>query len=205
MIDQCLKFDQHVRFIKGKISRGIGILYKCKRFFSDKTLLALYNSFVYPYLNYCIPVWGNTYESILDPLVKLQKRAMRIIAGVKSRISSDPLFRKFKVLKVNQIYLYFVHIFVLKYRYNALPPIFDDFFERNEGIHEHNTRNKHLFRMPLIRLDIRKRMIRSTGVLIYNYISQCISLDDEVDCSFSLFKSNLKTLIIDNDLSLQMM
>ena len=83
-----------------------------KTLFSDKTQLALYNSFVYPYLNYCIPVWGNTYESILDPLVKLQKRVIRIIAGVKSRISSDPLFRKFKVLKVNQIYQYFVHIFV---------------------------------------------------------------------------------------------
>ena len=83
MIDKCLTFQDHIKYIKGKVSRGLGILYRCKRFFTHKTLLTLYNSFIYPYMNYCIPVWGNTYESYIDPLVKLQKRAVRLVAGVK--------------------------------------------------------------------------------------------------------------------------
>ena len=72
IIDKNLSFMQHIQYIKGKVSKGIGILYKCKRFFDKNTLLTLYYSFIYPYYNYCLPVWGSTYDSYLAPLVVLQ-------------------------------------------------------------------------------------------------------------------------------------
>ena len=74
MIDEYLDFKEHIQYIKGKMSRGLGILFKCRRLFTQKTLLTLYNSFMYPYMNYCINVWGRTFDSYLDPLVKLQKK-----------------------------------------------------------------------------------------------------------------------------------
>ena len=60
IIDKNLSFMQHIQYIKGKISKGVGILCKCKKFFNAKTMLTLYYSFVYPYFNYCLPVWGGT-------------------------------------------------------------------------------------------------------------------------------------------------
>ena len=128
MIDKHLSFQHHISSIKGKVSRGLGILYKCKRFFDQETLLMLYNSFVYPYLYYCESEWGNSNESYLLPLFRLQKRAVRIIAGAKRYEPSDPLFRKFRILKLDQIYIYTVHLFMLKFRYNLLPEIFENFF-----------------------------------------------------------------------------
>ena len=77
MVDQHLTFETHVRYIKEKISRGIGILYKAKIMLQERTLLTLYYLFVYPYFTYCITVCGNTYPTILDPLIKCQKRAVR--------------------------------------------------------------------------------------------------------------------------------
>ena len=36
IIDKFLSFQQHIQYVKGKIARGIGILYKCKCFFGQK-------------------------------------------------------------------------------------------------------------------------------------------------------------------------
>ena len=41
------------------ISRGIGIIIKARKYLNRKSLLDLYHAFVYPYLTYCIEVWGN--------------------------------------------------------------------------------------------------------------------------------------------------
>ena len=41
-IDPFLTFEAHTQYIRGKIAKGLGILYKCKRFFNTPTLLTLY-------------------------------------------------------------------------------------------------------------------------------------------------------------------
>ena len=68
MLDKYLDFDEHVQYTKGKVSRGLGILKRCCRVFIQKTLITLYYSFLYPYLNFCNSVWGNTNDKILKPL-----------------------------------------------------------------------------------------------------------------------------------------
>ena len=73
IIDQNLPFQSHIKYIKGRVARGIGILYKSRPYFHFKTMRSLYNAIIYPYFTYCIEVWGNTYQSYLEPLVKLQK------------------------------------------------------------------------------------------------------------------------------------
>ena len=34
----------------------------------------MYFTFIYPYLIYCIEVWGNAHQTYLDPLIKIQKK-----------------------------------------------------------------------------------------------------------------------------------
>ena len=69
IIDEHLSFGPHIQYIKGKVSRSLGILYKCRKYFNRDTLLTMYYAFVYPYLTYCIPVWGSTLDKLLDPLI----------------------------------------------------------------------------------------------------------------------------------------
>ena len=56
-------------------------------------------------MNYCINVWGRTFDSYLDPLVKLQKKAVRVIAGAQRNSHTDPLFKKLNILEFHKIYL----------------------------------------------------------------------------------------------------
>ena len=79
IIENKLKWLDHVTFIKNKISKSIGIINKIRFFKNKRTLRNLYYTFVYPYLIYCIEIWGNTHDSYLSPLIKLQKKAVRII------------------------------------------------------------------------------------------------------------------------------
>ena len=59
IIDNKLKWNEHITYIKNKISKSIGILYKSRNYLNRHTLRNLYYTFIYPYLIYCVEVWGN--------------------------------------------------------------------------------------------------------------------------------------------------
>ena len=93
MIDQTPSFQSHIMYIKGKVAHGVGILYKSRPYFSLETMRMLYNAFICLYFTYCFEVWGNTYQYYLEPLVKLQKCAIRTIARAIKYEHTLPLFQ----------------------------------------------------------------------------------------------------------------
>ena len=58
IIDHKFKWNDHITYVKNKISKSIGILYNIQRFLDMNTLIQMYHSFVFPYLIYCIEIWG---------------------------------------------------------------------------------------------------------------------------------------------------
>ena len=73
IIDEKLIWTYHISYIKNKISKGFGIILRARKFFTKSTLLKLYNSFVVPYLIYCVDIWGNASEIHILPIIRLQK------------------------------------------------------------------------------------------------------------------------------------
>ena len=98
IIDSKLNWSDHITYIKNKMSKSIGILTKIRRFLNQKTLRNLYFSFVYPYLTYCVEVWGNTHDTYLNPLIKLQKKCIRIITFYHYLEHTPPLFKQLDIL-----------------------------------------------------------------------------------------------------------
>ena len=78
-------------YISKKIAKGIGIILKARKVFDNETLFSLYYTFVYPYLNYCIHVWGKAYDTHLRHLIVLQNKIIRIINGVPPWTNVDNL------------------------------------------------------------------------------------------------------------------
>ena len=112
IIDNQLTWKYHINYISGKIAKGIGIIKKARKLLDKDTLISLYYSFVYPYLQYCNHVWGNTYSTYLNKLFILQKRVIRVIAGVNSRQHTEPLFKELCMLTVFQINVYVISEFM---------------------------------------------------------------------------------------------
>ena len=52
-----------------------------------KAVKQMYYTFVFPYLIYCCEIWGNTSHTCLDPIIKYQKKIIRIMTVVAMRSS----------------------------------------------------------------------------------------------------------------------
>ena len=59
IIDDKLDFDNHISYINNKILNGLGILIKARKYLNRRSLVNLYYTFVYPYLIYCVEIWGH--------------------------------------------------------------------------------------------------------------------------------------------------
>ena len=59
IIDDKLSWFNHVQYVETKISKGIGVIARARKILQKSSLIPLYYSFIYPYLSYCVEVWGN--------------------------------------------------------------------------------------------------------------------------------------------------
>ena len=139
IINKHLKWNSHVNKIGNKLSQTIGVINKLKHLIPQKTLLTIYNCLILPHNNYCILAWGHDSNRSL----KLPKKAIRIIVKGTFYTQSDPIFKKFNILKVNDIHLHQQLKFYFKLINNILPDHFYDFnLALNSAIHDYNTRGK---------------------------------------------------------------
>ena len=74
IIDNKLNWAAHIAHVKSKLSKCVGILVKARPCLSRKCLLDLYYSFAYPYLMYCVELWGHTGDRLIHPLFLVQKK-----------------------------------------------------------------------------------------------------------------------------------
>ena len=138
--DENLNWKPHVLHVCSKIKRGLGILSKLRHFLPTKILRSLYYSLIYPYLIYGVVAWGNTYETTVNPLFILQKRAVRLITFSNFIEHSNPLFIRLNILKFCDIVKFQTAIFMYDYHHGNLPEVFDSFFSRVNRRHNYNTR-----------------------------------------------------------------
>ena len=88
---------------------------KARKYLNQSALISLYYAFIYPYLNYCVEVWGNTYKSYTDTMLRLQKRVLRIITGSAKFPHTAVLFAELQILKLEQINYCAVQMFMYRY------------------------------------------------------------------------------------------
>ena len=50
IIDDKLKYHEHIQHVKHKIARSVGTLYKIRHYLNKQTLLNMHYTFVFPYL-----------------------------------------------------------------------------------------------------------------------------------------------------------
>ena len=184
IFDSKLKFKEHTQVISKKISRSIGIMYRLRNFLPRTTMTSLYYSLVFPYLNYCIQVWGKTYQYHLRKIEILQKRAIRIVNNAEYYSHTLPLFKLSRVLKFPDIYKFSVAVYMYK---NSS----DDQFTR---LHSYNTRGRDNLLSGFQRLTVTQQSLTFRGPNIWN------NIPDEVkdQPNIKLFKKYLKKYLLDS-------
>ena len=140
IIDNKFNWAAHILYIKNKISKSIGIIYKIRHFLDKRSLRNMYFTFIYPYLIYCLEIWGNTYETHLNPLIKIQKRSIRTITFSHYQDHTGPLFDRLNILDLKKLVIQRISLLMFKCHHNILTSPLNDLFTVNNTQHNHYTR-----------------------------------------------------------------
>ena len=151
---------------------------------------------IYPYINYCNIVWASTHQTKLEPLYRLQKRAVRTICCVHPRHSSQPLFSRIGVLSVYQVNHLQIGLFVHGSLGKTLPTFFHNLFGYNSQNHNYLTRSSNLLRPPKARTSQTQFNIGFRGSKIWNALPVGLHLSE---LSVYQFKNGLKTLLLNTN------
>ena len=140
-----MTWNFHINEVSKKISRNIGILKKLQLIVPYHILLTIYNTLILPHINYCLLSWG----SKPDKIFQLRKRAVRAISGANSKSHTEPLFKFYNILKVDDIFTYKLLTFYWKAKQAQLPKYLSKFLpELSEGANKYAIRHPRL--QPLV-------------------------------------------------------
>ena len=199
IIDDKLKWDEHIKYICNKLAKSIGIIIKVRHFLPSKTLVTLYYSLIYPYITYCHLVWGKASLVQLKKIIVLQKKVVRIISFSGFQDHSLPLFRNLQILPMDELYIFCASTFIFKILRKLFPTtflnIFNPFSERLSTFSRRSERN--LYIIPLFRTKLRQNFIHvfHQSIYIYNEFLSPLGLINRSN-SVHHFRKSLKQILV---------
>src|SRR5690606_18019468 len=88
---------------------------KLKHVTSVKFLRIIYFSLFQSHIQYCLPVYGSAFPSIMNSLFLVQKKCIRQI-GVNNTINStNALFKEFDIMPLKALYYYRCYCYIKKH------------------------------------------------------------------------------------------
>ena len=154
-----------------------------RQYLERKALINLYYGLVFPYPIYCNEVWGNASAAHLDPIIKIQKRAIRTITYSSYLSPSEPIFQSLNILNFRKLVIQRVSLLMFKISKCDVPKPLHALFRTNNSYHNYQTRRSESVHVPSY-----------FGAHIWNHISNNIS----TNVSYSSFKHLLKFYIQNN-------
>ena len=140
-LDDKLNFLRHIKTLEAKLSRDVGILFKLKKILPTLALVTLYFALIHPFLSYGVILWGACNKLYSTKLSSLQNKASRAIGNAKWYTPVGPLYHKFNIFKLSDLYRLelgkFMHMFFSK----SIPCFFDGYFIEFKNANKHNARS----------------------------------------------------------------
>ena len=91
-IDENLNWSAHIEYLCSNISSKISLLRQLSEYVPTNVQKLFFQSYIMPLIDYGSVIWGSTSTSNLERLLKLQKRAARIILKADFRTPSADMF-----------------------------------------------------------------------------------------------------------------
>jgi len=139
-LDQQLSWSEHINHVQKKLASNLYLLKQIKNFLPVEARKLFFNSYVLPHFDYCSVIWGNCSKTALNKLVKMQKRAARIILDKDYNTRSNELFMELGWISLEDRINFKRSVQVYKCLQDPDSQGLGDLFEYNKNIHRHNTR-----------------------------------------------------------------
>ena len=193
MIDNHLSWKHHINYVALKICRNIGILSKLRHFVPPKTLYGIYNSLIFPYLSYGLVAWGQAAKTHLEKLLRLQKRAVRLINFAPFRSHAVPYFLHSNIMLITMLYFKLSSVLMFDVYNNTAPRNISHLLIPTQQIHSYSTRSSSSgnYYISHSRLNQKNDSFSIMGAKIWNSIPENLR-----NSSKSLFKEKVHTILL---------
>lgn len=187
-IDDKLRFEDHIRSVHMKISRAVGIIRRILSLVPPDIILKLYYSLIYPHLTYGVAAWGKSGVTLLERIVGLQRRALKLLPF---NFLSKPSCKN--IMSFYQIYSFYVLQIMFKIINSQYHQHLSTRVINSQTNHYYPTRFKvgGMLNPPVI------KKTKSESSFLYQSISLWNTLPQDVRDSYSLsiFKCKLRSFL----------
>jgi hypothetical protein len=206
ILDKHLSWKNHIEYVSKKIRCIVGIFCKIRRYLNINLLKKLYYAMIHCHLQYCIESWGSAYDTVIQPLVRLQNRMIKIFYNVNklTPVNYVKLYGNLKILYVRKFYYYnFCQFVYTEIQNGSVSGIIFSFQTCTSVINEsskHMTRSKanNNLSFEVHRTNYYKQSIKHCGRKFFNLIPQEIRKSPSV----TVFKRNLKEWLYSNNIDM---
>ena len=139
-IDSKLSFNEHVEKVCKKLASRIAILRKIRACLPLKQRLQFYNSIIRPVMSYANVVWANCDKESVHRVLRLQKRAARVICYADRMTPSVALFNKLGWIPFYEQHKIDKCTMMYKRINGTLPNYLNEHLILNNKRHSRNTR-----------------------------------------------------------------
>lgn len=139
-IDSKLSFNEHVEKVCKKLASRIAILRKIRACLPLKQRLQFYNSIIRPVMSYANVVWANCDKESVHRVLRLQKRAARVICYADRMTPSVALFNKLGWIPFYEQHKIDKCTIMYKRINGTLPNYLNEHLILNNKRHSRNTR-----------------------------------------------------------------
>lgn len=188
IIDENLKFDDHLNDIKKKISSKIYLLSRIRKKINVKVAKIIYQSSIQVHFDYCSSILFLCNKSQLRALQVLQNRALRIILKRPRRSNCNEMLNDLNLLNVSERIDLNVLCIIYKLKNNMLPNYLCE-----NLMYVHNTynnmtlRNANDFRLPTLKKKANQQNIFYSGLNQFN----CLPVNIKKCTTLKTFKTEL--------------
>ncbi|XP_063531441.1 uncharacterized protein LOC134742322 [Cydia strobilella] len=184
-IDSGLTWDQHIDEICSRLGRACFALRRLASTASRSVVLSCYFATVHSLITYGVELWARAADA--ERVFRMQKRAIRAIAGVPEDASCRELFKELNILPLTCEHIFQVALFTHK-NYHAF---------RQRGVNEsramRSNKLAHLLVTPAHKLSKSVRSVYISGPSVYNRLPDVIKKDAT---STVVFKSRLRKWLL---------
>ena len=130
--DEHITFGEHIGKVRCQVSRALGALKRSKNILPIKFRKLIYNALILPHLSYGIELWGTANKSILKPLSKLQKKAIRFIGNLRYNTPTSRFFKNYNIVKLDDLHQLQCISLLYKVFNNLVPPNILNLFQKQQ-------------------------------------------------------------------------
>ena len=161
-------------------------------FLPTQSRILFFNYYIKPYLEYFCSIWGSTSQENINIIVKLQKRAARLILDADFSIRNKLLFSELKWIPFPEIVKFHQLSLVFKCINNIVPIYLRNMFRSKSNYHTYLLRSS-----GSGQLDVPRQHTRSLSLIgpkLWNNLNKEIRNSTTI----SSFQSKLKHFLLCN-------